>query len=81
MLRWAMRDIIHRSEPVRERTSTEKIRSLLDNVLHITPRERELLNREEDEGSTPEIRADINRRRAERGKPPLPEGPAAFSRD
>jgi hypothetical protein len=68
-------------EPPNKPTSTERIRALLDNILHVTPRERELLNREEDEGSTPEIRAEINRLRAERGKPPLPDGPAASSTD
>ena len=58
-------------------TSTEQISSLLDNILRITLRERELLNQESDAGGwvSPEVRAEINALRETRGKPPLPMSP------
>jgi hypothetical protein len=40
----------------------------------ITVRERQLINKEEDEGFDPQVRAEINQLRAQRGKPP-PVGP------
>jgi hypothetical protein len=58
--------------PQRE-TSTQHIRNVLDNVLRITKRERELLDRHELEGDNdPATIAEINELRAARGKPPLP---------
>jgi hypothetical protein len=62
-----------------KQTSTEKIRGLLDNIQHITPRERELIEKQRKEGFDPQVRAEINQLRAQRGKPPLsdsdgPEG-------
>jgi hypothetical protein len=42
-------------------------------ILHISVRERELLDRLELQGEdTPEIRDEINELRAKRGEPPLP---------
>ena len=55
-----------------KQTSTHKIRGLLDNIIHISPRERELLDRRELDGDdSPEVLAEINELRAVRGKPPL----------
>ena len=55
-------------------TSTQQLRNVLDNVLGITHRERQLLDRHELDGdNSPEVLAEINQLRADRGKPPLDE--------
>jgi len=65
--------VIHREAPPQPKTSTEKLRSLLDQVMHISMRERELLDRRELDGDTsPEVLTEINELRAARGQPPLP---------
>jgi len=64
--------LIHQTAPVEQRTSTQEIIALLDNVQGITARERELIDRRELNGEdTPEIRREINELRAARGKQPL----------
>jgi len=61
-------------EPKEYKTSTEKLRGMLDNIMHISHRERQLLDRRELEGdSSPEVLDEINQLRAARGKPPLGE--------
>src|SRR6478672_4751379 len=61
-------------EPVEKKTSTEELRDVLDNIMRITPRERQLLDRRELDGDgSPEVLAKINELRAARGKPPLGE--------
>jgi len=62
-----------------KRTSIQKARDRLDNIMGITVRERQLINKEADEGFDPQVRAEINQVRAQRGKPPLsdPDGPKA----
>jgi hypothetical protein len=58
-------------EPVEKKTSTEELRDVLDNIMRITPRERQLLDRRELDGDgSPEVLAEINELRAARGKPP-----------
>src|SRR5215831_5414071 len=39
--------LIHEQKPKPRETSTERLRRALDNIQHITPRERELLDRRE----------------------------------
>jgi hypothetical protein len=66
--------LMNQTAPIEHKTSTQQLRSILDNLLHISVRERELLDRLELQGEdTPEIRAEINNLRAERGKPPYGE--------
>jgi hypothetical protein len=66
--------LIHAANLPKEQTSTERIRSVLDNILHITHRERVLLDRHELEGDNdPATIAEINKLRAARGEPPLGE--------
>jgi hypothetical protein len=66
--------LIHSTAPPTHQTSTQKLTSLLDVILHITPRERELTDRLELQGeNTPEIRAEIERLQAARGKLPAHE--------
>jgi len=63
--------LIHSTAPLSRQTSTEQIRDVLDNILRITPRERELTDRLELNGEdTPEIRAEIEQLQAARGKLP-----------
>ena len=55
-------------------TSTQLLRSALDNLRGITYQERQLLDRRELHGdSSPEVLPEINQFRAARGKPPLDE--------
>jgi hypothetical protein len=62
----------HYTAPQVQQTSTQKLRGVLDSILHISPRERELIDRHElDSDNRPEVLAEINQLRAERGKPPL----------
>ena len=58
-------------------SSTAVVAGLLDNILGITLRERDLLNQESDAGGwvSPEVRAEINTLRERRSKPPLPMSP------
>ena len=66
----AVRVVQH--EPATKPTSTQEIRGLLDDVMRITPRERELLDRRELDGDgSAEVLAEINELRAQRGKPPM----------
>jgi len=61
-------------EPTPTQTSTQKLRSALDNVLGITYQERQLLDRRQLHGDdSAETLVEINRFRAERGKGPLGE--------
>jgi len=50
-----------------KRTSIQKARDRLDNIMGITVRERQLINKEADEGFDPQVRAEINQLRAQRG--------------
>ena len=66
--------LIHSTAPLSQQTSTQQIRGVLDNILRITPRERELTDRLELGGEdTPEIRAEIEQLQAARGKLPAHE--------
>src|SRR5262249_43214376 len=66
--------VIHATALVGQQTSTEEIRGILDNIMHISVRERELLDRRELDGDdSPEVLAEINELRPARGKPSLPE--------
>jgi len=64
--------VMHATAPQVQQTSTERPRGILDTILHISSRERELINRLQYDGEdTPEIRDELNRLRVERDKPPL----------
>jgi len=66
----AVQVILH--EPVEKKTSTQELRGLLDNILGITFRERQLLDRRELDGDeSAEVLTEINELRAKRGKPPM----------
>jgi hypothetical protein len=70
--------IIHRSGPAKELTSTQKIRAALDNVMHITVCERFLLDKESEIGGpgiTPEESAEIDELSKARGKGARAEDP------
>ena len=60
-----------------QQTSTEQIRAALDDLLSITVRERELLDKESDAGITAEESAEIDELRKARGKGPVPRIRAA----
>ena len=65
-------------EPVEKKTSTERLRGLLDNILHISARERFLLDKEAEidgPGITPEESAEIDELRKARGKGPRAQDP------
>jgi hypothetical protein len=65
-------------EPPEHKTSTTELRGMLDNIMHIGQRERQLLDcRELDGDDSPEVLAEINQLRAERGKPPIEPGNSA----
>jgi hypothetical protein len=69
-------ELIASSEP--KLNSTEHYRTLLDNVLGITFRERQLIDKHDFEGDdSPETIAELNALRAARGKPPLEEKASA----
>ena len=58
-------------EPAENKTSTEELRDILDNVMAITFRERQLLDRRELDGDeSTEVLTEINELRAARRKPP-----------
>jgi hypothetical protein len=64
--------VMHQAAAPVQQTSTQKLRGLLDNILHISARERELLDRRELDGDeSPETLVEINQLRAARGEPPL----------
>src|SRR5215471_5520421 len=57
--------LIHEAKPEEHQTPTQRIRHVLDNIMHITPRERELLDRRElEDDKSPEVLAEINEFRA-----------------
>ena len=59
-------------EPPEHKTCTAELRGILDNIMHIGQRERQLLDRRElDRDDSPEVLAEINELRAKRGKPPM----------
>jgi hypothetical protein len=65
-------------EPVEKKTSTEKLRGVLDNILQISARERFLLDKEAEIGGpgiTPEESAEIDELRKARGKGPRAQDP------
>ena len=54
-----------------KKISTQTARALLDQIMHTSPRERQLLDRRDiDADDNPAILAEINELRAARGKPP-----------
>ena len=63
--------LIHEQKPEEHKTSLQRARDMLDNVLGITFRERQLLDQRElgGDGSL-EVLAEINELRAARGQPP-----------
>ena len=64
--------LIHEARPEENKTSTDKLRRLLDNIQHISQRERQLLDRRELDGDeSQEVLDEINQLRAARGKPPM----------
>jgi hypothetical protein len=66
--------------PPEQKTSTQEIQAALDNVLRITVRERQLLDKEAEIGGpgvTPEESAEIDELRRARGKGPRAEDPRA----
>jgi uncharacterized protein YkwD len=66
--------LMHAANMPEKQTTTQHLRTVLDTILHITPRERQLLDKRELEGDdSAEVLAEINQLRAERGKPPLDE--------
>ena len=66
--------LIHSTAPLSQQTSTEQIRGVLDNILRITPRERELTDRLELNGEdTPENRAELEQLQAARSNLPAHE--------
>ena len=71
--------IIHRTEPARALTSTQKIRAAMDNVMHVTVRERQLLDKESEPGGfgiTAEEATEIDELRKVRGKGPRAVDPS-----
>jgi DNA-directed RNA polymerase specialized sigma24 family protein len=66
--------IMHQTATEQKKTSTEKIRDVLDIILHITPRERELIDKREVENDqSTEIPREINELREKRNLGPLGE--------
>ena len=53
--------IAHQAAPAQKQTSTQELRILLDNICHITPRERQLIDLEDEQGYDAERRAEITR--------------------
>jgi hypothetical protein len=69
--------LIHQSAPVKQLNSTQEMRTVIDQVCGITPRERELLDRREIDGDKdPAILEEVNLLRIARGKQPMaPDDP------
>ena len=57
--------------PAAKKTNTQEMRDLLDDIMGITLRERQLLDRRELDGDeSTEVLTEINELRSARGKPP-----------
>ena len=65
--------VIQHAPAKKKKTSTQEMRDLLDDIMGITLRERQLFDRRELDGDdSSEVLVEINELRAPRGQPPPP---------